>query len=235
MLRCAFPAVLLAALAPVRAYAQDEPARSESSLKYGRDKTVKLTTILPKGYDKKSKHPLVLAFPPGAGNAQMVATMLEWYWEKAGVERGYITVAVEGSPDVVKSGMKDLVPALFQWLDKSLSVDRARVVLAGVSAGGQSAFEVGCEFPARFAALLILTTGYTGEEGRLKALKGKPVRFVVGSKDEMGRKLAESTLANLDKVGAKATIEIIEGQDHYMRMEAGKLYDWMDALWKPAK
>lgn len=214
---------------------QEKPVRETAKISVGKS-TVALTYIKPKGYEKSKKFPIVFALPPGDGSAKMVQTVLDSYWETAGFERGYLVVCPEAAYasdlEEFETNVKALVPPIFAWLDKNLSYDKARVVLAGVSNGGSAMFHAAVAHPSRFCGFLGLPAArLLGKPDDLKPLKDKPVWLLVGEKDE-GRSDCEATEKALKAAGAVATLEVLEGQNHYLQIDPKKLYDWMDGLKK---
>lgn len=228
-------AAVLIALVLAAASSEAPGERREAEIAYGPEgaKRVKLTTILPRGYDAKKAYPAILALPPGDGSAEMVKAALA-LWGREASGRGYVVVAPEIQGARLEGEAADLVPALFAWLDRSVSYDRARVALAGVSNGGLGVFFAAAAHPDRFRALLALPGGFAGPPEKLEPLKGKPVRIVVGERDEEWRVLADRTKAALEKAGARCRVDVRKGEGHFLKLEAKELLDWIERS-MPAK
>ena len=96
-------------------------------------------------------HPVIFALPWGSGDAQLVESFIQSYWLTEPAARGYYVVApeVRGSSLVDTAG--DVIPAIFQWMQETLSFDADRVALVGASNGGRGIF---------FAALSMSASGF---------------------------------------------------------------------------
>ena len=134
--------------------------RQSVTLTYGNGETLLTTVILPTGYRSNVRYPVVLALPPGPGTQGMVDAFLSNYWIEEGDRRGFILVspAILG-PNLERVG-RDVLEALFAWMEDNVSYDPDRVTLAGQSNGGLGAFHVARMMPGRFGSIIVMPGGY---------------------------------------------------------------------------
>ncbi len=226
---------LAAALLLLAPAAAQDPAPERRSAEFTwKDAKVPVTYILPKGYDKAKKHPVVLTLPPGPGTADMVTWNLDNYWAAEGFARGWIVVAPEVAGPTLQAGGKDFADSLFAWMDRELSYDKGRVVATGCSNGGIGSFHLAAQAGERFAGVIALPGGYQGRAEALKGLAGKPVWLMVGSKDKLWVGLTANTKKLLEEVKAVVTHEVLEGKEHVFPVAPKALYDWLDKVPAPA-
>jgi predicted peptidase len=205
----------------------ERPTRKEIELNYS-DKKANLTYILPNGYDKTKKYPLVLALPWGKGGASEVGGILSTYWENEGYKRGYIIVspALLG-PTLEKDGAA-FGAALFKFLDTEVSYDKDKVYLAGSSNGGYGLFFLILAMPERFRAAIAMP-GFLKTNQGIEKLKGKSFWIIAGEKEAaVGIKGASDTHKSLEKSGAKSQLNMLKDQGHVLKINPKELFDWFD-------
>lgn len=201
--------------------------RQSVTLTYGNGETLLTTVILPTGYASNVRCPVVLALPPGSGTPGMVDAFLSNYWIEEGDRRGFILVspAILG-PSLERVG-RDVVEALFAWMDDNVSYDPDRVTLAGQSNGGLGAFHVARMMPERFGSIIVMPGGY-GSAGDLAQLEGKPVLLAVGERDTGWVQLSHRTRDLLVLADAQPRLDIIPGAGHVFPYPPNELYDWIE-------
>ena len=169
---------------------------------------------------------VVVAFPWGAGDAGLLAGLVETYWDDAAPAAGYAVVGVEIYGPGLAESAPVVVPALLEWIDQHLPEAAGEIVLTGASAGGIGVFYAALAMPGRVAAILAMPGRYAGEDS-LESLAGVPVLLLVGAHD--GRWLAgsESTAERLRAAGAKVELEVIPGHGHVLRVPGQMLVQWL--------
>ena len=168
-----------------------------------------------------------MAFPWGAGDAGLLAGLVETYWDDAAPAAGYAVVGVEiYGPGLVESAGV-VVPALLEWIDQNLPDAAGEIVLTGASAGGIGVFHAALAMPGRVAAILAMP-GRTSGESSLESLAGVPVLLMVGAHDGRWVTGSESTAERLRAAGANVTLNVVPGQGHVLRVPEHMLVQWLE-------
>jgi poly(3-hydroxybutyrate) depolymerase len=173
-------------------------------------------------------HPVIFALPWGGGTEDLVLGFVSTYWNSEAPSRGYYVVAPAVRGSTLGEVGPELLPAIFEMMDAELDYDPSSVALVGASNGGRGIFHAALAFPDRFRTMVGLPGTYSGDSANLAALSGKQVRLLVGEQDTGWVQGSESTLSALQAVGVSATLEIMEGQAHVLRLDANDLMDGID-------
>ena len=99
---------------------------------------------------------VVVAFPWGAGDAGLLAGLVETYWDEAAPAAGYAVVGVEIYGPGLAESAADVVPLLLEWIEENLPEAADEIVLTGASAGGVGVFHAALAMPGRVAAILAM-------------------------------------------------------------------------------
>lgn len=197
---------------------------------YGAAKTsLPLTVVLPREYDGKLKLRVLLALPPGSGDADMVEGNIRQFWMAEADARGYIIVAPEILGSSLSNKAGDVLNAIFGWMDANIVYDPNRVMLTGQSNGGMGAFHAALAQPDRFSKIIVLPGAYLGPSEDFAKLKGKPVWLLVGGLDGQWKAMSELTRDGLREAQAMPELTIIPGQGHVFWIDPRRLYDWMSS------
>lgn len=200
-------------------------------LTFGAAKTpLPLTIVLPKGYEAGKKLPLVLALPPGSGNASLVEGNLEQFWIYEADERGYIVVEPEITGSTLSATAADVLDSIFAYLDANVAYDASHVILAGQSNGGLGAFFAALAAPSRFSGIIGLPAAYMGPLADLEKLQGKRVWLLVGELDTRWKQMSERTLDGLRLARAIPELTVVDGQGHVFPIAPKRLFDWMESV-----
>ncbi|MHC4777260.1 MAG: alpha/beta hydrolase-fold protein [Planctomycetota bacterium] len=192
------------------------------------ERSIGVTVSYPPGHTPSKKAPVLVALPPLMGTNEHVDQGLKSYWESEAAKRGYIVVSPHVMGTTLLEDGKDLGEILFRWMDKNLKTGGRKVALAGACRGGAGVFDLAIAHPDRVHSALVLAGGYQGRSSALQCLKGLPVRFYVGEREqEQWKRLAETTRSALEKAGAEVEYMILEGQGHALTVPAQDLFDWM--------
>lgn len=170
---------------------------------------------------------VVLAFPWGAGDAGLLAGLVETYWDDAAPAAGYAVVGVEIYGPGLAESAEVVVPALLEWIDQHLAEAADRIVLTGASAGGVGVFHAALAMPGRVAAILAMP-GRTSGESSLESLAGVPVLLMVGAHDGRWVTGSQSTAERLQAAGAEVELTVVPGQGHVLRVPGEMLVQWLD-------
>ena len=170
---------------------------------------------------------VVVAFPWGAGDAGLLAGLVETYWDEAAPAAGYVVVGVEIYGPGLAERAAVVVPALLEWIEQNLAEAADEIVLTGASAGGVGVFHAALAMPGRVAAILAMP-GRTSGEASLESLAGVPVLLMVGEHDRNWVTGSESTAKRLRAAGAKVTLEVVPGQGHVLRLPEHMLVRWLE-------
>lgn len=208
-------------------------AQERVNLTYADGKELTLSVVRPDIAAPAAGFPVVLALPPGSGTVSLVDTMLDLYWQDQAQRRGWLVVTPAVFGLDIKENARDLLAAVFGWMDDNLDYDPQRVVLAGTSNGGRGAFDAAVAEPDRFAALLVLPGFFDGQTDALVSLRGKPIRMLVGGNDTTWRTFTEQTRAALESLGIDVQVDIVPNQPHIMQLDPTDLFDWMETATNP--
>ena len=170
---------------------------------------------------------VVVAFPWGAGDAGLLAGLVETYWDDAAPAAGYAVVGVEIYGPGLAESAPVVAPVLLEWIEQHLPEAAGEIVLTGASAGGVGVFHAALAMPGRVAAILAMPGRYAGE-GSLEALAGVPVLLMVGEYDQRWVTGAESTAERLRAAGAQVTLDVVPGQGHVLRVPERMLLRWLE-------
>ena len=107
--------------------------------------------------------------------------------------------------------------------------------MTGASNGGQGAFHVFAAAPEKFSGIVVLPGGFAGSARNLQKAAGKFAWLLVGANDLPWKKLAERTLKVLQEAKLDATLKVLPGQGHLIRIQPKELFDYIDAKTKPRK
>ena len=168
-----------------------------------------------------------MAFPWGAGDAGLLAGLVETYWADAAPAAGYAVVGVEIYGPGLAESAPVVVPALLEWIEQHLPDAAGNIVLTGASAGGIAVFHAALAMPGRVAAILAMPGRYTGESS-LESLAGVPVLLMVGAHDGRWVAGSESTADRLRAAGAEVELNVIPGQGHVLHVPEPMLVRWLE-------
>ena len=170
---------------------------------------------------------VVVAFPWGAGDAGLLAGLVETYWDQAAPAAGYAVVGVEIYGPGLRESAPVVVPALLEWIGENLPEAADNIILTGASAGGIGVFHAALAMPGRVAAILAMP-GRTSGEASLESLAGVPVVLMVGAHDGRWVAGSESTAERLRAAGAKVELNVVPGQGHVLRIPQQVLIEWLE-------
>ncbi|MDE2882305.1 MAG: alpha/beta hydrolase-fold protein [Acidobacteriota bacterium] len=170
---------------------------------------------------------VVLAFPWGAGDAGLLAGLVETYWDDAAPAAGYAVVGVEIYGPGLAESAPVVVPALLDWIEQNLPEAAGEIVLTGASAGGIGVFHAALAMPGRVAAILAMPGRYTGDAS-LESLAGVPILLMVGAHDGRWVTGSGSTADRLRAAGAQVELSVVPGQGHVLRVPEPMLVQWIE-------
>jgi len=210
----------------------DAPALAESRIEWHQVEwaqgTLNVALVRP-AEEGTGPHPVVFALPWGSGSAGLVESFIQSYWLTEPAARGYYVVAPEVTGSTLDTTADEIIPAIFAWMESTLSFDASKVALVGASNGGRGIFFAGISQPDRFHALIGLPGQYSGPATDLAVLAGKPIWFLVGEFDTGWVAGTEATIAALQSQGISAELNVIPTQDHVLVLSSRQLLDWIDA------
>jgi poly(3-hydroxybutyrate) depolymerase len=134
------------------------------------------------------------------------------------------------SPASWTSGWK--APQILQILDEATvrwNIDPSRIYLTGMSMGGFGTFQVACDSPETFAAIVPVAGG--GDPGRAERLKTVPTWAFHGNADDIVA--CEGSVKMIDSIkefGGEAQLTILKGWGHGIMNEVysrPEIYQWM--------
>jgi phospholipase/carboxylesterase len=190
---------------------------------------------VPEGWDGRTPTPMVVALHGGHGHGRDYL----WVWLREARARGMLVLAptsrdrtwsIMGGEDVDAGPLGDMIASVAA----RYAVDRARVLLTGMSDGATYALLAGLGDGAPFTHLApacgvlhpLLLTG-----GRLGRARGRPIYLVHGALDWMFPvQTARMAREALQAAGAALVYREIEDLSHtYPRDENPAILDWLAA------
>ena len=170
---------------------------------------------------------VVVAFPWGAGDANLLLGLLDSYWDRAAPEAGYAVVGVEVYGPGLETDAGAVMSAVIGWIDENFAGVSGDIVMTGASAGGVGVFHAALAVPDRVKGIIAMPGRYTGDVS-LGALAEVPVWMMVGEGDASWISGSESTAERLEDVGVEVTLEILQGQGHVLIVAQDALVGWME-------
>ena len=197
--------------------------------------TVHYKVVLPDNYDASREYPTILAFPPGGQDMRAVDSRIQANWRAEAERRGYVVVspAAPNGELFFEEGSR-VFPAFIDQIFKDYKVKGGKLIVAGASNGGLSAFHIASRYPKYVRTLV----GYPGllEEATpaaIAALKPMCIYMHVGGDDTGWRSEMQSQSAELKRAGLNVTFTVEPGQPHMIATLAGdgakRLFDEIEA------
>jgi hypothetical protein len=162
--------------------------------------------------------------------------MVHVVWRKHAEERGYIVIE-PAAPEGTRffEGGDRIFPAFFDKLQSDYKILDNRFHIAGISAGGTSAFWIAAQYPEKFWSV----TGFPGrlrdaEPERLNAFAKMCIYMFVGEFDtEPTLKGIEEQAATFRAKGYRVAMSVEKNEEHVIlgltRDGAARLFDQFDA------
>jgi phospholipase/carboxylesterase len=189
------------------------------------------SVYVPEDYDPARAHPLVMALHGGSGHGRLFL----WSWVRGARSRGVILIAPTAigqtwslmEPEVDGANLARVL----EQVARDWHVDRARLLLTGMSDGGTFTLLSGLDDASPFTHLAPVAASFhplllTMAEPR--RVTGLPVYLVHGALDWMFPvSIARSAQRALTAAGAKVTYREIADLSHaYPREEGSGILDW---------
>jgi poly(3-hydroxybutyrate) depolymerase len=209
-------AVTLCAISPVAAKSYDKVADVAGT-------PVHYKVVLPKTYDENKAYPAILAFPPGAQDAQMVLTTVERNWAREAEQRGYIVI-VPSAPMgrlFFEEGAR-VFPGFIDQMLREYKIRDNRFHIAGMSNGGISAFFIAAAYPQYFVSI----TGFPGylqdaTPARVQAISHLCIDMYVGELDTGWRTQMKQQADQFRAQGLNVQFSVEQGEAHVMSTLTG--------------
>ena len=197
--------------------------------------TVQYKVVLPDNYDASREYPTILVFPPGGQDMRAVDGRIEANWRAEAERRGYVVIspAAPNGELFFEEGSR-VFPAFIDQIFKDYKVKGGKLIVAGASNGGLSAFYIASKYPKYVRTLI----GYPGllEEATpqaVNALKPMCIYMHVGGDDTGWKSEMQSQSGELKRAGLNVTFTVEPGQPHMIRTLAGdgakRLFDEIEA------
>ncbi len=192
--------VLIFAFSPqqLRTTEQREKILAPKSFKNSRGETLPYRLFIPHFYDQKKKYPLVVYLHGGGGrgndNQKQIdggnGYLIDFFTgDETQVHHPSFVVAPQSPGEgwieedsITPTRHLRSVYELITELQRTYSIDDARVYVAGQSMGGFGTFAIISEYPRTFAAGVALCGG--GDQSKVARLKNVPIWVFHGAKDE---------------------------------------------------
>lgn len=224
-------AVLLWALAlasPVSGKVLHESMRVGPSL-------VHYLVVLPEPYDSQRRYPTILALGGGPQTLDVAERLMERTFRDQAEKRGYIVV-IPAAPDgqlFFEQGA-GIFPDFLRWIVSTYKVENDKLLIAGPSNGGISAFHIAALYPTYFRSITAFP-GYLPDPtpSRIRAIASLCIHMFVGQFDELGFDRPMQQQAQVFRQQNLALSYRVEmGQPHRLATlageGAGRLFDLFD-------
>lgn len=199
-------------------------------------KNVKLNYLLhlPEPYEQRADEtwPLIL-FLHGAGERGNDIEKVKIHGIPKIAERNPAFPFIACSPQCPKDSdwriERDAVMALLDEIVTGYRVDKRRIYLTGLSMGGYGTWDLACEYPGEFAAIVPICGG--GNPERAKALIHTPVWVFHGAQDNIVPiRESEKMVERLQAIGGDVKFTVYPDANHNSWTETydnPELYEWM--------
>ncbi|MGH8113819.1 MAG: hypothetical protein ACREPS_02005 [Rhodanobacteraceae bacterium] len=196
---------------------------------------VEYEVVLPDHYDAQRSYPTILAFGGGPQTVDVVERMVEGTFQTQAEKRGYI-VAMPAAPDgqlFFEAGAR-IFPAFLQQILSTYKVEDGKLLVAGASNGGISAFYIASLYPRYFRSITAFP-GYLPNPtpARIDAIADMCIHMLVGQFDELGfdRPMQQEARVFRQR-GMALTYSVEKGQPHRLATLTGagaaRLFDLFD-------
>ncbi len=196
---------------------------------------VQYEVVLPDPYDAQRSYPTILAFGGGPQTMDVVERMVERTFREQAEKRGYIVV-LPAAPDgqlFFQEGAR-IFPAFAQQILSTYRVEDGKLLVAGASNGGISAFYIAALYPRYFRSITAFP-GFLPEptSARVQAIAGMCIHMFVGELDELGFEMPMQQEAQaFRQQGMALTYSVERGQPHRLATLSGagaaRLFDLFD-------
>lgn len=223
--------LMLALLIPGGCYGQErDKLLTPKVFKNAKGEALLYRLFVPANYDQKKKYPLVVYLHGGGGRGNDNRKQIEGgngylidFFTQAETQSQYPSfVLAPQSPmqegwieydSITPTRQLRLVSELIADLQRTFSIDRSRLYVAGQSMGGFGTFAIISEYPAMFAACVSVSGG--GDEAKAARLAGTPVWAFHGEKDEAVKvERSRNIVAAIKKAGGEARYTEYAGEGH---------------------
>jgi predicted peptidase len=184
--------------------------------------------------DTRRKHPVIL-FLHGMGERGDDPNLLKNYGLPKVIDDQpdfpFIVIAPQCPADHTWIYDAELLMALLDHIIMHQFADERRVYLTGASMGGYGAWELGSQYPHRFAAVVPVCGVALSDPSAVCALKDMPVWALHGTDDPLVPMAQTQTMINaLRDCGGDPLVTYVEGAGHEVGTTAyqdAKLFDWL--------
>jgi phospholipase/carboxylesterase len=188
---------------------------------------------VPERYDARTPRPLVVALHGGSGQGRDFV----WTWLREARSRGFLllsptSVGATWSLEAPRVDVANL-ESMIEYVCTHWNVDRARILLTGLSDGATFALLAGLAEDAPYTALAPVSgvlSPLNFANGNMARARGRRIYLVHGALDwlfPVG--LARAARDELERVGADLTYRELEDLSHaYPREENDRILTWFD-------
>ena len=214
--------------------AQGPGSRTRETVELADGTLIEFTIVLPEGFEAGTRHPTLLAFPPGGQRQSEVDFALDAYWEDEARVRGWVVVSpVAPGGALFFQDSATLVPDFLAAIAAAYPPEGDKFHVAGISNGGLSSFRAALDHTDLFHSLLVLPGFPPNEEdfGLLDRLAGVlPVAMYVGENDDGWREAAERADRDLRQHGGDVSLTVSSGEGHILQnITNTEYFDVLDA------
>ena len=122
------------------------------------------------------------------------------------------------------------VRELIADLQQRDDIKEGKVLVGGISAGGNSALEIARQNPEDYLGILAVPA-IVRDNAKLESLKGMPVYLRIGGEDQLGwANNYDDTVAKLQMIGVELDAGLIEGAPHMFGMDWETLEPWLESV-----
>ncbi len=170
---------------------------------------------------------VVLAFPWGRGDSDLLLSLIDSYWDVAAPAAGYAVVGVEVYGPGMSDGGEYVMAAVLEWIDANFVGAANDIVMTGASAGGVGVFHAALAVPDRVGGIIAMPGRYEGGAS-LAPFAGLPVWMMVGEEDGSWVDRSTATAELLEAAGAEVTHEVLPAQGHVLIVPQDALVAWIE-------
>lgn len=197
------------------------------------------------GRDPQAQWPLII-FLHGAGERGDDPSVITRYsipaFLTSTLDFPFVVLSPQSPLDDWWSDQTDVLDALLNQIEAAYAIDPTRIILTGQSMGGYGTWAMALKYPARFAAIVPVASGwdYTNEyvPANICDLKSVPIWVFHGAQDtSVPPDQALAMVQALQDCGGNVRLTLYPDADHLDSSNRAyaepELYDWMAAQHLP--
>lgn len=170
--------------------------------------------LLPDEFSNDLTYPVLLAFPPGPQDREMVQIMMDQPWIQDLSNRDWIIMIPQSPNQLFFQASSKYIPELVEET-KKFNPEGGKIHVAGISNGGISSFTTAISNPESIHSVTVLP-GYPVTLDGLGKIIDIQVAMFAGEFDTSWVERMNETYTALNRIGGQVSFEVIPNEQHIM-------------------